>query len=58
MLTLAQRQALASDIIAAMKVHYREEGEDGDFEDGYRYLSRDASDDELEFEHEKWCVKQ
>lgn len=55
MLTQAQRQALASDIINAMQARYEEEGEEGDFADGYRYLSQDANDDELQYEYDKWC---
>ena len=58
MLTAAQRSSLAREIIESMQARYEAEGEEGDFVDGYRYLSQDASDDELEFEHEKWCVKQ
>jgi hypothetical protein len=55
MLTKTQRNTMASDIIAAMQKKYEEEGEEGDFADGYRYLSQDASDAELEYEKAKWC---
>lgn len=54
-LTREQRQALAHKIIDAMREHYEEHGEEGDFDDGYRYLRDDASDDELRYEEEKWC---
>jgi len=55
MLTQTQRNTMASEIIAAMQARYEEEGEEGDFADGLRYLSQDASDAELVFEHDKWC---
>jgi hypothetical protein len=57
MLTQQQRSNKASEIIEAMRTAYEEEGEEGDFDDGYRYLSQDASDAELEFEHDKWVKK-
>ena len=48
------RQTMASEIIEAMRLHYKEQGEEGDFVDGYRYLANDASDDELCYEHSRW----
>jgi len=55
MLTKDQRYTMAEDIISAMRKRYEQEGEDGDFEDGFRHLSQDASDAELQYEHDKWC---
>lgn len=55
MLSKTQRRNMAADIIAAMRDHYEQEGEEGDFDDGYRYLALDASDAELEYEYGKWC---
>jgi hypothetical protein len=54
-LTREQRQELAHKIIDAMREHYEEQGEEGDFDDGYRHLRDDASDDELRSEEERWC---
>lgn len=54
-LTRVERQDLAHRIINAMREHYEEQGEEGDFDDGYRHLANDASDDELRYEEEKWC---
>jgi hypothetical protein len=45
---------MAEDTIAAMRTRYEEEGEEGDFEDGYRYLAFVVSDDELKSEYSKW----
>ena len=56
-LTRAERQTLAHKIIEAMREHYEEHGEEGDFDDGYRHLATDASDEELLCEEEKWCKK-
>ena len=55
MLTRQERRSLAESIIDAMRKSYAEHGEDGDFEDGERYLRDDASDSELLYEKEKWC---
>ena len=55
MLTKGQRYSMAEDIISAMRTAYEESGDEGDFDDGFRYLSQDASDDELEYEYDKWC---
>ena len=56
MLTQTQRRTMAADIISAMRTSYEQDGEEeGDFDDGYRYLSNDASDSELQYEHDKWC---
>ena len=55
-LTTAQRKTMASAICSAMEDKYKEEGEEGDFEDAYRYLLQDAGDDELHYEHDKWCT--
>lgn len=57
MMTYLQRQMMAREIIEAMQEKYEAEGEEGDFADGYRHLAEDASDDELEYEYNKW-VKQ
>lgn len=57
MLTQQQRSTLARQIIESMQAAYEAEGEEGDFNDGMRYLSQDATDDELLFEHDKWCKK-
>jgi hypothetical protein len=54
-LSREQRVDLAHRIINAMREHYEEHGEDGDFDDGYRHLRDDASDDELRHEEAKWC---
>lgn len=56
-LTQQQRVGMASSIIEAMREAYEAEGEDGDFDDGLRYLRDDASDEELQTEHSKWCNK-
>jgi hypothetical protein len=58
MLTSTQRRSMAEDIIAAMRAHYEQAGESGDFADGSRYLSNDASDEELQWEYDKWCCTQ
>lgn len=55
MLTQTQRRTMAEDIISSMRLHYEQAGEGGDFEDGLRYLTNDASDNELQYEHDKWC---
>jgi hypothetical protein len=55
MFTKAQRSTMAADIISAMQAKYEEEGEEGDFDDGYRYLAEDASNEELQYEFDKWC---
>ena len=55
MLTQTQRNIMAEDIISAMQTRYEEEGEEGDFDDGYRHLSNDASDNELQWEYDRWC---
>lgn len=54
-LTLAERVGIARAVIEAMQEAYEQEGIDGDFEDGERYLRDDASDDELLREEERWC---
>jgi hypothetical protein len=38
-----------------MREDYEQHGEDGDFEDAYRYLRYDASDSELLAEEQRWC---
>jgi hypothetical protein len=55
MLTSTQRRSMSEDIISAMRAHYEKTGEEGDFGDGLRYLANDASDNELQYEHDKWC---
>lgn len=55
-LSIAERVNLAHRIINAMRVHYEEHGEEGDFDDGYRYLRDDATDGELHREEKKWCT--
>jgi hypothetical protein len=55
MLSTTQRLIMAEDIISAMRDRYEQEGEEGDFDDGYRYFVHDASDGELEYEYSKWC---
>lgn len=52
--TQEQRAGLANAIIEAMREAYEAEGEEGDFEDGARYLRDDASDEELDAEYQKW----
>jgi hypothetical protein len=54
-LTQDQRQELAHKITEAMREDYEQHGEDGDFEDAYRYLRYDASDSELLAEEQRWC---
>ena len=53
-MTYQQRIMLAQEISDAMRAKYEEEGEEGDFDDAYRHLANDASDDELEYEYYKW----
>ena len=53
--TRVQRISLALKVSDAMRVAYEEAGEEGDFEDGYRYLRDDSSDEELQAEFDKWC---
>ena len=53
-LTMLERSTKASNIIAAMRRAYEEHGDEGDFEDGYRYLRDDASDEELLAEEVRW----
>ena len=53
-LSIAQRVALARKIIEAMRASYEEHGEEGDFDDGERYLRDDASDEELLAEEVRW----
>ena len=55
MLTQTQRCTMAEDTIDAMRKQYALAGEEGDFKDGLRYLANDASDAELQYEHDKWC---
>ena len=55
MLTQGQRYSMAEDIISAMRKRYEQEGEEGDFDAGFSYLRADASDTELQQEHNKWC---
>ena len=57
MLTQTQREIMANAVISAMSAHYTEQCESGDFVDALRYLSHDASDDELQQEQDKWCKK-
>lgn len=57
-LTKEQRDALATSTISAMADVYEAEGEEGDFDDGRRYLRDDASDEELLEEHAKWTAAQ
>jgi hypothetical protein len=54
-LSREERVDLAIRIINAMRTHYEEHGEEGDFDDGLRHLRDDASDDELRYEEERWC---
>lgn len=54
-LTRTERVDLAAKIINSMREHYEEHGEEGDFDDGERYLRDDASDEELLNEEERWC---
>lgn len=54
-LTREEREGIARAVINAMQDAYKAEGETGDFDDGFRYLSEDVSDDELLREEEKWC---
>jgi hypothetical protein len=54
-LTRQERALKAERIIHAMREQYEADGEEGDFEDGERYLNDDATDDELLCEEEKWC---
>ncbi len=49
-----KRSTMAFEIIEAMQEQYEEDGEEGDFDDGLRYLRDDASDEELDSEHAKW----
>jgi hypothetical protein len=53
-MTKQDRQQMASEITEAMRLHYKEQGEEGDFADGLRYLANDASLEELRFEHSRW----
>ena len=55
MYTVEQRRSMASEIIDSMREQYKLEGEDGDFEDGLRHLTYDASDSELQQDYDKWC---
>lgn len=55
MLTQGQRYSMAEDIISSMRKHYEQEGEEGDFDDGFSYLRDVAPDAELQYEHDKWC---
>lgn len=55
MFTAAQRRDMARGIIDNMREAYERDGEEGDFEDGYRHLANDASDGELQYEYDKWC---
>lgn len=55
MLTRQQRVDLASRIAVAMKEKYDEEGVEGDFADGERYLRDDTTDQELLAEEARWC---
>jgi len=57
MLTRSERKSMASDIISAMRDAYEQEGVEGDFDDGYRHLSEDATDGELQADYDKWCTK-
>ena len=54
MLSPERRAVMASDIIHYMRETYEAEGENGDFEDGERYLRDDASEEELQAEHARW----
>ena len=54
-LSRQERINLAGSITDARNEQYEKEGVEWDFDDGYRYLAQDASDDELLREEEKWC---
>lgn len=54
MLTREDRASMAAQITEAMRTAYEAEGEDGDFDDGERYLRDEASDAELSEEFLKW----
>ena len=57
-LTIAERVEKARRIIVAMQARYDEQGEEGDFADGERYLRDDAPDAELLSEEIRWCGMQ
>jgi hypothetical protein len=38
-----------------MQEAYEREGSEGDFEDGRRYYLNDASEEEIDFDYNKWC---
>lgn len=42
-------------ILARMQEAYEEEGIDGDFADARRYYLDDASEEEINYDYDKWC---
>ena len=53
-LSKERRSTLAAQTIAAMRAAYEAEGEDGDFDEGERWLREDATDAELQAEWDRW----
>lgn len=48
---------MACEIVEAMREVYEAEGNEGDFDDGERYLREDVCDDELQAEFDKWVTE-
>lgn len=51
------RAEMVNAIIDAMQTHYEANGEEGDFDDGRRYLMEDATLTEVRQEYSTWCTK-
>jgi hypothetical protein len=53
-LTREQRASMAAQIADAMRKHYEEHGETGDFDDAERHYRDDADDAELRSDFAEW----
>jgi len=50
----ALKMMMVDSIIEAQIAHYARHGEIGDFDDARRYYLTEASDAEIEHDHERW----
>jgi hypothetical protein len=53
-LSIQRRNEMAEEIVEAMRKHYEEQGEEGDFDDALRYYKQDADNLEIIADHHKW----
>jgi hypothetical protein len=45
---------MSAEIVNAMRQHYEEQGEEGDFDDALRHYKDDASNEEIIADYHKW----